>query len=99
MSELIEGKSTCHPVRCADVNGEGASGCAATEAPPAVPSDEDLVASASKGDKEAFGELIQLQWNACQKRAMVMIRNRSDAEDEVQNAFWKAFQRLDQFRG
>ena len=30
---------------------------------------------------------------------MLMIRNRSDAEDEVQNAFWKAFQRLDQFRG
>ena len=28
-----------------------------------------------------------------------MIRNISDAEDEVQNAFWKAFQRLDQFRG
>jgi RNA polymerase sigma-70 factor (ECF subfamily) len=29
----------------------------------------------------------------------MMMRNRSDAEDEVQNAFWKAFQRLDQFRG
>jgi RNA polymerase sigma-70 factor (ECF subfamily) len=28
-----------------------------------------------------------------------MIHNRCDAEDEVQNAFWKAFQRLDQFRG
>ncbi len=30
---------------------------------------------------------------------MLMIRNRADAEDEVQNAFWKAFQRLEQFRG
>jgi RNA polymerase sigma-70 factor (ECF subfamily) len=30
---------------------------------------------------------------------MLMIRNRSDAEDEVQNAFWKAFQRIEQFRG
>jgi RNA polymerase sigma-70 factor (ECF subfamily) len=30
---------------------------------------------------------------------MLMIRNRSDAEDEAQNAFWKAFQRLEQFRG
>jgi RNA polymerase sigma-70 factor (ECF subfamily) len=30
---------------------------------------------------------------------MLMVRNRSDAEDEVQNAFWKAFQRLEQYRG
>jgi len=28
-----------------------------------------------------------------------MMRNRSDAEDEVQNTFWKAFQRIEQFRG
>ena len=28
-----------------------------------------------------------------------MVRNRSDAEDEVQNACWKAFQRLAQYRG
>jgi RNA polymerase sigma-70 factor (ECF subfamily) len=27
------------------------------------------------------------------------MRNRSDAEDEVQNTFWKAFHRLEQFRG
>jgi RNA polymerase sigma-70 factor (ECF subfamily) len=30
---------------------------------------------------------------------MLMVRNRGDAEDEVQNAFWKAYQRLDQYRG
>ena len=29
----------------------------------------------------------------------MIIRNRGDAEDEVQNAFWKAFQHLEQFRG
>jgi RNA polymerase sigma-70 factor (ECF subfamily) len=61
--------------------------------------EEALVAAARKGDTTAFGELIQRHRNACLKRAMLMIRNRSDAEDEVQNAFWKAFQRLDQFRG
>jgi len=64
-----------------------------------VPSDEALVAAAKNGDSEAFGELIQRYRKACLKRAMMMIRNRSDAEDEVQNAFWKAFQRLNQFRG
>jgi len=64
-----------------------------------APTEEALVAAARKGDTAAFGELIQRHRNACLKRAMLMIRNRSDAEDEVQNAFWKAFQRLDQFRG
>jgi RNA polymerase sigma-70 factor (ECF subfamily) len=62
-------------------------------------SEEVLVAAAKSGDTEAFGELIQRYRKACLKRAMMMIRNRSDAEDEVQNAFWKAFQRLNQFRG
>jgi RNA polymerase sigma-70 factor (ECF subfamily) len=61
--------------------------------------EEQLVASAKNGNKEAFGELIERHRNACLKRATLMIHNRSDAEDEVQNAFWKAFQRLDQFRG
>jgi len=64
-----------------------------------VPSEEDLVGQARTGSARAFGELIQRHRRACLKRAMLMIRNRSDAEDEVQNAFWKAFQRLDQFRG
>jgi RNA polymerase sigma-70 factor, ECF subfamily len=58
-----------------------------------------LVAAARHGDVHAFGQLIERHRHACLKRAMLMMRNRSDAEDEVQNAFWKAFQRLDQFRG
>jgi RNA polymerase sigma-70 factor (ECF subfamily) len=64
----------------------------------AVP-EEVLVAAARLGDVCAFGELIERHRSVCLKRAMLMMRNRSDAEDEVQNAFWKAFQRLDQFRG
>jgi len=58
-----------------------------------------LIASARNGDVQAFGELLERHRSACLKRAMLIIRNRSDAEDEVQNAFWKAFQRLEQFRG
>src|SRR5215475_14265220 len=64
-----------------------------------APTEEELVAAARNGDTAAFGELVERHRNSCLKRAMLMIRNRSDAEDEVQNAFWKAFQRLDQFRG
>ncbi len=61
--------------------------------------DEQLVAKARTGDSVAFGELIRRHRSECLKRAWLMLRNRSDAEDEVQNAFWKAFARLEQFRG
>jgi len=61
--------------------------------------EQELVELARQGDTGAFGDLIRQNYNACLKRARWMIRNRSDAEDEVQNACWKAFQRLDQFRG
>jgi RNA polymerase sigma-70 factor, ECF subfamily len=61
--------------------------------------EEVLVAAARNGDVQAFGDLVERHRSACLKRAMLIMRNRSDAEDEVQNAFWKAFQRLDQFRG
>jgi RNA polymerase sigma-70 factor (ECF subfamily) len=61
--------------------------------------EEDLVAAARGGDVRAFGELFQRHRRSCLKRAKSMMHNRGDAEDEVQNAFWKAFQRLDQYRG
>ena len=57
-----------------------------------------LVAAARGGDLQSFGELIERHRGACLKRAMLILRNRGDAEDEVQNAFWKALQRLDQYR-
>jgi RNA polymerase sigma-70 factor, ECF subfamily len=62
-------------------------------------SEEELVAQAQQGSTTAFGELIRRHHRTCLKRAMLMVRNRSDAEDEVQNACWKAFHRLEQFRG
>ena len=102
MVELIEGKSAYYPIAAAEAQGGAQRQERTGEFPgghPSAASEEDLVALAKNGNKEAFGELIQRHRAACLKRAMVMIRNRSDAEDEVQNAFWKAFQRLEQFRG
>src|SRR5215475_8464829 len=100
MSEPSYGKSNCHNRelvhdwarhgRCS--SGEGDQSRSEAK-------EEDLVDSARNGDIRAFGELIQRHRGECMKRAMLMIRNRSDAEDEVQNAFWKAFLRLGQFRG
>jgi RNA polymerase sigma-70 factor (ECF subfamily) len=57
-----------------------------------------LVAAARAGDTQAFGALVDRHRGACMRRAMLMMRNKCDAEDEVQNALWKAFGRLDQFR-
>jgi RNA polymerase sigma-70 factor (ECF subfamily) len=104
MWELIEGKSTLYFAEGAAGSAaklsESASGeSTATEDTASVTNEDALVAAAKHGDTEAFGELIERHRKTCLKRAMMMIRNRSDAEDEVQNAFWKAFQRLDQFRG
>jgi RNA polymerase sigma-70 factor (ECF subfamily) len=61
-------------------------------------SDEELVMLAQGGDTRAFSELVQRHFASCFKRALVMLRNRSDAEDEVQNAFSKAFECLSRFR-
>ena len=66
---------------------------------PVEQADEDLVARARNGDSAAFSELIRRHMKDCRKRAVHMLRNRCDAEDEVQNALWKAFERLRQFRG
>lgn len=72
---------------------------ATTEASGAGPTDDELVARLLQGQTEAFGELIGRHYSTCLKRATFMIRNRSEAEDEVQNACCKAFQHLDQYRG
>ena len=61
--------------------------------------DEELVERSRRGDTKAFGKLIQRHYGTCLKRATFMMRNRNDAEDEVQNACWKAFQYLEQYRG
>jgi len=61
--------------------------------------DQQLIDSARQGDTTAFGELIKRHYSSCLRRASSLIRNPTDAEDEVQNACWKAFERLAQFRG
>ncbi len=59
--------------------------------------DEDLVDRAQKGDQAAFAELVERHYNSCTKLALSILRDKSDAEDEVQNACWKAFEHLKQF--
>lgn len=61
--------------------------------------DEQLVAQAQGGDHTAFAELLERHRNNCMKLALSILRDRQDAEDEVQNASWKAFEHLGQFHG
>lgn len=56
--------------------------------------DAALVSLAQAGDNGAFTELIQRHSNTCQRLAASILKNQEDAEDEVQNAVWKAYQHL-----
>lgn len=59
--------------------------------------DESLVDMAQAGNDQAFAELVERHYNSCLKLALSILRDKSDAEDEVQNACWKAFEHLAQF--
>jgi RNA polymerase sigma-70 factor (ECF subfamily) len=61
--------------------------------------DSRLVELARGGNKHAFGELVKRHHHLCVGLAKGILRDRGDAEDEAQNAYWNAFQHLDQFQG
>jgi len=61
--------------------------------------DHQLVVMAKQGDRDAFGELIQRHRRRCANLATSILRHRGEAEEETQNACWKAFQHIDQFHG
>jgi RNA polymerase sigma-70 factor (ECF subfamily) len=60
--------------------------------------DSELVQLCQTGDQRAFGELIRRHQTSAMKVALSIVRDRPDAEDEVQNAFWKAYQHISQFQ-
>src|SRR5947199_3849640 len=64
-----------------------------------VLSDDQLVTLARSGDQDAFGELLCRHRQKCVDLAIYFLRNRGDAEDEVQNSFSKAYAHLDQYHG
>jgi len=59
--------------------------------------EEELLDLAQQGDREAFDELMQRSSSAAMKLAVSILRDVADAEDEVQNSFWKAWISLPQF--
>ena len=60
--------------------------------------DDHLVVSAQSGNNVAFTELVERHQPTCKRLALSILRDQSDAEDEVQNALWKAYEHLGQFQ-
>jgi RNA polymerase sigma-70 factor, ECF subfamily len=68
-------------------------------APVDIRSDRELLKLAQAGDRNAFGQLISNHYQSCVNIATSILRNRTEAEDNVQQAAWKAFNHLDQYLG
>jgi RNA polymerase sigma-70 factor (ECF subfamily) len=49
--------------------------------------DDVLVVRCQRGDNQAFAELMKRHHVSAMKLALSILRDRPDAEDEVQNAF------------
>lgn len=60
--------------------------------------DDQLVTRSQAGDQAAFEELVKRHENTCIKLAVSILRDVSEAEDEVQNSLWKAYSRIGQFQ-
>ena len=58
-----------------------------------------LVERARAGDQQAFGELVRKYERKIYRLAMNITRNEEDAEDVLQEAFLKAYEHLDRFKG
>jgi RNA polymerase sigma-70 factor (ECF subfamily) len=61
-------------------------------------SDDDLVVRAQARDESAFEELMRRNSSSSLRLALSMLRDRQEAEDEVQNSFLSAWQHLGQFQ-
>src|SRR5215467_1762902 len=58
-----------------------------------------LVAKAQSGNEDAFTELVRRHSGQIYGLSLNMLRNREDAEDNLQNVLVKAFHHLDRFEG
>jgi RNA polymerase sigma-70 factor (ECF subfamily) len=59
---------------------------------------KDLVTSARDGDREAFGELVELESREAIGLCLAILRSHPDAEDAAQEAFVTAWRRLPSLR-
>ena len=69
------------------------------EIPDIVDDEPGLVARSREGDSSAFSTLLRRYESKIFRLAMNITQNREDAEDVLQEAFFKAYEHLDQFQG
>ena len=62
-------------------------------------SDAELIEWARRGDRAAFGDLVERYQHVVFRAALAALRSREDAEEVAQEAMISAFQKLDSFRG
>jgi RNA polymerase sigma-70 factor (ECF subfamily) len=60
--------------------------------------EDDLVRRSRSGDRSSFARLIEMHQTIARRVATTMMGTGGEADDVVQDAFVKAFTRLDQFR-
>jgi RNA polymerase sigma-70 factor (ECF subfamily) len=58
-----------------------------------------LIARAREGSRTAFGELVRRHSHRVYGMSFRILKNREDAEDNLQNVFCKAFGKIRQFEG
>jgi RNA polymerase sigma-70 factor (ECF subfamily) len=81
------------------VDFEQALGDAAVMNMQSIPSEDALIASARMGSRKAFAELVRRHSNRVYGMSFKMLKNREDAEDNLQNVFCKAYGKIRQFKG
>jgi RNA polymerase sigma-70 factor (ECF subfamily) len=68
-------------------------------APQQVPSDEHLIKATLSGNDEAFSELVRRYKQKIFRLAARFVRDNDDLDDICQEAFIKAYENLNKFRG
>lgn len=61
--------------------------------------EQALIARARNGNRTAFGELVRRHSGRVYGMSFKMLKNHEDAEDNLQNAFCKAYGKIRQFEG
>ncbi len=62
-------------------------------------SEKSLIAKARAGNRTAFDELVRRHSHRVYGMSLKILKNREDAEDNLQNVFFKAFGKIRQFEG
>jgi RNA polymerase sigma-70 factor, ECF subfamily len=71
----------------------------ASSAAPGQPSDADLVCRTAQGDHAAFEVLMRRYNSKLFRVARAILKDDTEAEDALQDAYLQAYRRMDEFRG